>query len=132
MSLRCAPWGVLLSLLLLGGCTAPRAVSPVDAGKPVELRLQAGDAIRVVTKDRGRMSLKITEIRETELAGVTVAPGTHETVPAGRDVVVPYADLALVEVRRFSAIRSAAVPAVVLLVAAGIALESAPVMPPGP
>ena len=132
MSLCCAPWGVLLSLLLLGGCTAPRAVSPVDGTEPVELRLQAGDTIRIVTKDRGRMSLKISEIRTTELAGVTVKPGPHETEPAGREVIVPYAELALVEVRRFSAARSAAVPALVLLVAAGIALETAPVMPPGP
>lgn len=129
MSLRCPPWGVLLSLLALGGCTAPRAVAPVDGSEPVELRIQAGDTIRVVTKDRGRMSLKITDIRATELAGVTVEPGPHETAPAGRAVVVPYADLALVEVRRFSATRSAAVPAVVLLLAAGIALESVAVMP---
>ena len=132
MSLRCAPWVVLLSLLALGGCTASRAVSPVDSGKPVELRLQAGDTIRVVTKDRERMSLKISEIRETELAGVTVKPAPHETVPADQRVVVPYADLALVEVRHFSAARSLAVPGLVLLVAAGIALETMPVMPAGP
>ncbi len=129
MSLRCARWRVLPMLLVVGGCTAPRAVSPVDSGEPVELRLQAGDVIRIVTRDRERMLLEIAEIRSSELGGVTVKPGAHEMMPAGLPVTIPYADLALVEVRRFSGLRSAAVPAVVLLVAAGIALESVAVMP---
>jgi hypothetical protein len=133
MSLGCAPWGVLFaSLLALGGCTGPRAVAPVNDGEPTELRLLAGDTIRVVTKGRERLSFEITEIRATELAGITVAPRKHETMPAGVGVAVPYADLALVEVRRFSAARSLAVPAVVVLVAAGIALQTVPVMPAAP
>lgn len=125
-------WGVLPALLALAACTAPRSVAPVAGEKPTEIRLQAGDTIRVVTRDRERLSLEITEIGETALAGRTVKPGAHETTPAGREVTLPYADLALVEVRQFSAMRSAAVPAVVLLVAAGIALEAIPVMPAPP
>jgi len=125
-------WRVLLVLLALGACTGPRAVSPVDSDKPTELRLRAGDSIRVVTRQRERMSLEITEIRATELAGVTVKPGKRETLPAGHDVVVPYADLALVEVRRFSAARTVAAPFVVILLAAGIALQTMPVMVAAP
>jgi hypothetical protein len=74
------------------------------------------------------MSFQITEIRPTELAGISVKPAAHETLPEGRDVVVPYADIALVEVRRFSAARTLAAPVLVVLVAAGIALETMPVM----
>ena len=125
-------WGVFPLLLAMAACTASRSVAPVTGGKPLEIRLQAGDTIRIVTRDRERLSLEITDIRETELAGRTVKPGAHETTPPGRAVVLPYADLALVEVRQFSAMRSAAVPAVVLLVAAGIALEAVPVMPAPP
>ena len=121
-------WGVLLVLLALSACTATRAVSPVDSTQPTELRLKAGDSIRVVTKQRERMSLEITEIRAAEMAGVTVKPASHETLPVGQDVVVPYADIALVEVRRFSALRTAAVPVLIVLTAGSIALISTPVM----
>lgn len=115
-------------LLALGACTAPKAVSPADSSEPTELRLKAGDSIRIVTRQRERMSLEISEIRSTELTGVTVKPAAHETLPAGRDIVVPYADIALVEVRRFSALRTAAMPILVVLVAGGIALETMPIM----
>jgi len=121
-------WRVFLVVLALSACTAQRAVSPVESGEPTELRLRAGDSIRIVTKQRERMSLEITEIRPAELAGVSLKPAAHETLPAGRDVVVPYADIALVEVRRFSAARTAAAPVLVVLVAAGIALSTMPVM----
>ncbi|MGH8196857.1 MAG: hypothetical protein ACRETI_01680 [Steroidobacteraceae bacterium] len=120
-------WRVLFVVLALSACTSQRTVSPVDSGEPTELRLRAGDSIRIVTKQRERISLEITEIRPTELAGVSVKPAAHETLPAGRDVVVPYADIALVEVRRFSAVRTVAAPVLVVLVAAGIALTTTPV-----
>jgi len=121
-------WRALLVVLALSACTGHRAVSPVDNGEPTELRLRAGDSIRVVTKQRERMSLRITEIRPTELAGVTVKPAAHEALPKGRDVMVPYADIALVEVRRFSAARTAAGSVLVVLTAAGIALDTMPIM----
>jgi hypothetical protein len=121
-------WRIFVALLALSACTAPRAVSPLEDGEPTELRLRTGDSIRVVTKQRKRMSLHITEIRPTELAGVTAKPAEHESLPAGQDVVVPYADIALVEVRRFSAARSVAGPALVILVTGGIALATTPIM----
>jgi hypothetical protein len=120
---------LLLALLALGACTTPRAVSPVDGNEPTELRLKAGDSIRIVTKQRERMSFEITEIRPTELTGVTTKPASHETLPAGRDVIVPYGDIALVEVKRISAARSVAGPVLVILLASGIALETMAVMP---
>jgi hypothetical protein len=119
---------LLLALLAVGACTAPRAVSPVNSGEPTELRLKAGDSIRIVTRQRERMSFEITEIRPTELAGVTTKPAHHETLPAGRDVVVPYGDIALVVVNRFSAARTVAGPMLVILLASGIALSTVPVM----
>jgi hypothetical protein len=128
--MRLAP--ALFAALALSACTAPRAVAPTDAGAPAELRLKAGDQIRVVTKQRERMSLEITEIRSSELAGVTLKPEKHETIPEGRDVTVPYADLAMVEVRRFSALRTVAVPTLVLLTTAGIVLATMPPVVMGP
>ena len=110
---------------LLCACTAPRAVAPVSGSETTELRLKAGDEIRVVTRDRERLSFEISEIRPTELAGITVKPKQHETRPKGDPVVVRYQDLAFVVVDRFSPARTAAaVPFVILLVAAGIVVDA--------
>lgn len=114
----------LCAVLLPTACVSPRAVAPVGDSEPVELRLQAGDSIRIVTKERERLSLMITEIRPAALAGVTLEPAKLESVPEGRTVVVPYADLALIEVDRFSTVRTLVVPAVVLTTIAGIVLFS--------
>ncbi|MGH8286047.1 MAG: hypothetical protein ACRETT_09800 [Steroidobacteraceae bacterium] len=113
-----------LAISVLSACTAPRGAAPVDTKQPVELRLRAGDEIRIVTKHRERMSLKITELRPTELAGVTLKPARHETHARGLNVVVPYGDLALVQARRISALRTAMAPVVVASVIFAVALET--------
>jgi hypothetical protein len=122
----------ILVACTLVACTGPRAVAPVDSAEPKELHLKAGDRIRIVTRDRDRLSLEITEIRTTELAGVTLKPAAHETRAKDQAVVVPYQDLAFVVVQRFSPGRTAAaVPVVILLVAAGVVIQAGgfPVMP---
>jgi hypothetical protein len=116
---------VMCVAALLCACMGPRAVAPVSGTETTELRLKAGDEIRVVTRNRERLSFEITEVRPTELAGVTVKPKRHETQPKDQPVTVPYDDLAFVVVDRFSPWRTAAVvPVAVLLVAAGIVVEA--------
>ena len=116
---------VICLTVLLCACTAPRAVAPVSGAETTELKLKAGDEIRVVTRNRERLTFEITEIRPTELVGTTLKPRTHETRPKGQSVVVPYDDLAFVVVDRFSGVRTAAaVPVAILLVAAGVVIEA--------
>ena len=50
---------VTVLALVSGACVAPRSTAPTGASEPTELRLKAGDRIRVVTKNRERMSLEI-------------------------------------------------------------------------
>jgi hypothetical protein len=110
---------------LLCACTAPRAVAPVSGSETTELRLKAGDEIRVVTRNRERLTFEITEVRPTELVGVTLKPKKHETQPKDQPVAVAYDDLAFVVVDRFSPGRTAvAVPMAILLVAAGVVIEA--------
>lgn len=116
--------GLLAGLLPLAACTELHSLSPVSSDKLAESRIEAGDTVHVVTSDGRRMSLKITEIRPTELAGLTVKPDPGETEPAGREVVLPYSELASVEYRQFSAKRAAGVVGVSLLVAAGLAIAT--------
>lgn len=116
---------VVALALVFSACTASRAVIPGADGKPEEVRLKAGDSIRVVTKNRDRLSFEITEVRPTELAGVTLKPQAHETRPQGEPVVVPYDDLAFIVIRKFSPMRTAVVvPVAILLVTAGIVIEA--------
>jgi len=124
-------WPMLL-LAVAGGCNAPRAVAPVDEGELTHLRLKPGDEIRVVTRQRQRMSFEIVELRPSEMVGVTRKPAAHETLPKGTAVTVLYDDLAFVVVKRFSAGRTAAVPFLVLGLAAGYVLTATPVVVPGP
>ena len=114
---------IIAIALAVVACTTPRAVAPVEGGDTQELRLRPGDSIRVVTKDRERLSLEITELRPTELAGITVKPAPHETRAEGEPVVVRYDDLAFIVVERFSPARTAMAPVAVLAVAAGVVIQ---------
>lgn len=124
---------VLAVTFALISCTASRAIAPAGAGtnEPKELHLKAGDSVRIVTRNRERMSLKITEIRPTALAGVTLKPAKHETLAKGQSVVVQYDDLALVEVRRFSAARTVGLPVLVVSMVGLLVIATHPVIPPG-
>ena len=124
---------VLAVTFALISCTASCAIAPAGAGtnEPKELHLKAGDSVRIVTRNRERMSLKITEIRPTALAGVTLKPAKHETLAEGQRVVVQYGDLALVEVRRFSAARTVGLPVLVVSMVGLLVIATHPVIPPG-
>lgn len=108
--------------LVASGCTPARVAAPGSNGEVQELRLKAGDRIRVVTTKRQRYTFEITEIRPAEFAGMTLEPGPHETVPKGQSIVVPYDELALLEVRRFSAMHTAGAVAGGVLVVGMIGL----------
>lgn len=121
---------VLCVALSLLACAGPRVVSPVDGSQPVDLRLKPGDHIRVVTKHRERASLKITALGPTELTGVTLKPARHETLPKDQEIVIPYEDLALVDVTRISSPGTALVAAVLLTLSAGMVIEAIPIPVP--
>jgi hypothetical protein len=72
------------------------------------------------------MSFEITELRPSEMVGVTRKPAPHEKLPEGTSVTVPYDDLAFVVVNRFSAARTAAAPFLVLGLVAGYVLTVTP------
>jgi hypothetical protein len=117
---------VLCVTMSLVACVGPRVVSPMGGSEPVELRLKPGDSIRVVTKHRERASLKITELRATELTGITLKPGRHETLPKDQEIVIPYGDLALVDVTRFSSPGTALVAVLLLTMGADMVIQAIP------
>lgn len=86
----------------VGGCVM-QTHAPGNNAVAQELKLGVGDEIQVVTTRRERLSFKITEVLGDRFVGVTVAPKPKEHRPEGENVNVPFDELALVRVTRFSA-----------------------------
>jgi hypothetical protein len=92
---------LLAALGLCTGCTT-QSHAPDSASETRELRIKAGDEIRVVTTRRERIAFTVTEIRDDRFVGVTIKPRKKEVMPEGEPVEVRYDELALLEVTRFS------------------------------
>jgi hypothetical protein len=92
---------LLAALGLCPGCTT-QSHAPDSASETRELRIKAGDEIRVVTTRRERIAFTVTEIRDDRFVGVTITPRKKEVMPEGEPVEVRYDELALLEVTRFS------------------------------
>lgn len=92
---------LLAALGLCPGCTT-QSHAPDSASETRELRIKAGDEIRVVTTRRERIAFTVTEIRDDRFVGVTIKPRKKEVMPEGEPVEVRYDELALLEVTRFS------------------------------
>jgi hypothetical protein len=113
------------ALCLASGC-ATRSYTPTTDAATHELKIKAGDEIRVVTTQRERLSFKVQEVRADRFVGVTVEPHRKEHRPAGQTVEVPFDELAVLEVTRFEA-RAATVAAVaVLLTVSAFAVVAGP------
>lgn len=116
------------------GCTT-QSHAPDSAAETRELRIKAGDEIRVVTTDRERIAFQVTEVRDDRFVGVTIKPRRKEEMPPGALVEVRYDELALLEVTRFSkgAVAAGALAAVVTVAAFATVIGGVGVMalPPG-
>ena len=113
---------ILLLLAVLTACTTTQSVAPAGPQTPAGLQLKVGDTIQVVTKYRERMSLRITAIGQTELTGVTQKRRKHDTQDKGKTLVIPYDDLALVQVKHGSAGRTIIAVPLVLVGAVAVAV----------
>jgi hypothetical protein len=126
---------VLASLLcFLAGCATQSHTPNTDAGT-IELKIKAGDEIRVVTTRRERLTFEVTDVRADRFVGVTVKPRKKEQRPAGETVEVPFDELALLEVTRFDAGATALVTAAALVTVSAFAVVLGavpPALPAGP
>jgi hypothetical protein len=122
------------ALGVLPGCST-QSHAPASDTETRELRIKAGDEIRVVTTGRERMAFEVTEVRDDRFVGVTIEPRRKETSPAGKAVEVRYDELALLEVTRFSkgAVAAGALVTVVTVAAFATVIGAVGVvaLPPG-
>lgn len=124
--MRPRPFAVaLLVASLAGPGCALQTHAPDDPEQVRQLRVQAGDRVRVVTIDRERISFRVDEVQADRFAGTTLEPRTKETRPAGTPVQVPYERIAMIETAHLDvagAAKSAAGAVAVFTVAAGTLL----------
>jgi hypothetical protein len=125
----------VIAFALAAFCTAcaTRSHAPETVDATRELRVKAGDEIRIVTTGRDRVSLQVQQVLEDRFLGVTLQPARKETRAPGIAVEIPYDEIALLEVTRFhpGLAASAAVFAVVT-VGLGTLLIVGPPMPASP
>lgn len=130
---------ILLAVTLLGMAAGPgagcvsRSYTPASERETRELKVKAGDEIRVVTLARERIALEVTEVLADRFVGVTLEPRAKEPRPAGQPVEVRYDELAVLEVTRVSkgAVAAGTLAAVVTvgalaLVVGGVGVLAAP------
>ncbi len=118
---------------LVPGCTT-QSYAPTTAAGTLELKIKAGDEIRVVTTRRERLTFEVTEVRSDRFVGVTVKPRPKELRPEGQSLTVPFDELALLEVTRVEAGGVVLATAIVLVTVSAYAavLGAVPMLPPGP
>lgn len=120
---------LVLSLISLGpGCSSTRTVVDDPEAGVRRLELRAGDVIKLITLDRQRFRIEILEIEPDVMRG-RVMKSSQSSLSPGSEVTVAYADLALVQVDRFSRWRTAGAVASVAVIGAMIALAAGGVSP---
>lgn len=125
---------LVAALGLCPGCST-QSHAPDSASETRELRIKAGDEIRVVTLRRERIAFEVTEIRDDRFVGVTIKPRKKEKLQEGEPVEVRFDELALLEVTRFSkgGVAAGAMAAVVTVAAFATVIGAVGVvaLPPG-
>lgn len=136
MRRRCQTGILLCAVLCLAAGCVTRSHTPGSDLETRELRIKAGDEIRMVTTRRERISLQVTEVQADRFVGMTLKPHPKELRPQGQAVEVRFDELALLEITRFEkkTLAVAAMAAIVTVTAGAAVLGSVGVMalPPGP
>ena len=87
---------LIASSLIVSGC-ATQAYVPASDADIHQMKVKAGDQLRVVTTQRERLSFNVIEVRSDRVMGITLPPSPKEHRPAGETVEVLFDELAVVE-----------------------------------
>ena len=97
---------VAILVCLSTACTTMRPVAADAAGEQVRRQVKVGDTVRVVTKAGARHSFQVTAVGESSLAGNAVKLSGGGSDAVGARIDVPYLDIAQIEVRRVSGLKT--------------------------
>lgn len=123
------PVTALLALVFLAsgvGCTSMRTAAPTSGETVTRLKIRPGDTVRILTKYRQSHTFKVTALDAVAMSGETVKLSRKDPGSEHEAVKVRYADMALIEVKRHSAARTAMAGLVVVEVVGLVVLATNP------
>ena len=113
--------GLIVLIGVSTACSTMRPVAADAAGDSIRREVKAGDRVRVVTKAGATHTFKVTAVGATSLGGNAVDTWERGTDAVGSQIDVPYADVAELDVKRTSGLKTAGLVAAVVLVVVAIA-----------
>lgn len=114
---------LLVLVCLSSACTTLRPVGMEGAGDSVRQEIKPGDTVRAVMKGGAVHSLQVTDVGATSLSGTAVRAWGGGSDPVGSRIDVPYSEVAELDVKRPSGLKTTGlvlgVAAVIALIASG-------------
>jgi hypothetical protein len=102
-------------------CTTMRPMATDATGESIRREIKAGDTVRVATKGGSVHNFQVTGVGATSLGGDAVNTWQGSPDPVGSRVDVLYSDIAELDVKRTSGLKTAGLVAVVVLAVVAIA-----------
>jgi hypothetical protein len=110
-----------LAVCLSTACTTLRTVAVEPGGQPVQSAVHVGDKVRVTTKSGATHDFQVTAIGASSLTGTSIATWGAGSDPTGSPIDVRYVDIAQLEVRRVSGLKTVGIIVAAIAVAIGVA-----------
>ena len=118
---RTATTCLMVLLCLSSACTTMRPLPGGVTGDSIGREIKSGDTVRVVTKGGPVHVFQVTEVGATSLSGNAVRTWSGGSDPAGSRIDVPYSDIAELDVKRSSGLKTVGLVAAAVLVVVAIA-----------
>jgi hypothetical protein len=112
---------IVVLICLSTACTTMRPIAADATGDSIRQEIRPGDTVRVVTKDGLVHNFQITVAGATSLGGNAVRTWKGAPDPVGSRIDVAYSEIAELDVKRTSALKTTGLAAVAVLVVIAIA-----------
>ncbi len=112
---------LVVLVCLFTACTTMRPIAADANEDSIRREIKPGDTVRVVTKDGPVHSFQIIVVGATSLGGNAVKMWRGAPDPVGSRIDVPYSDIAELDVKRTSGLKTTGLAAVGVLVVIAIA-----------
>lgn len=108
-------------LVCLTACTTMRPIAADATGDSIRREIKPADTVRVVTKGGPVHSFQVTVVGATSLGGNAAKTWEGGADPLGSRIDVPYSDIAELDVKRTSGLKTAGLVAAAVLVVVVVA-----------
>ena len=112
---------LVVLVCLSTACTTMRPIAADATGDSIRREIKPGDTVRVVTKGGPVHTFQITVVGPTSLGGNAVKTWSGHPDPVGSRIDLPYSEIAELDVKRTSGLKTAGLIAAAVLVVVAIA-----------